>query len=378
MPKRLLYVVNDPQFFLSHRLPIAVAAVQNGYDVHVATGLGSNNAVAKIGSCGLTHHTINLSRSGVNPLAELRTISSLYKLMRAIRPSVVHLVTIKPVLYGGIAARLCRVPAVVAAVSGLGSVFVSQGLRARILRLVVGRLYKLALGHPNLRAIFQNPDDRQLLVDIRSIDVANTELIRGSGVVLDEYDRKPEPVGICSIVFASRLLREKGIEEFVCAARTLRERGIQAQFKIVGDVDPGNPSSVTEQALEAWKTEGIVEFEGYRQDMPCVLAASNLLVLPSYREGLPKILAEGAAAGRAVVTTNVPGCRDAIVPGVTGLLVPPKDSLALANAIQALVEDPQRRAQMGEAGRALAEKEFDINEVVDRHLNIYRALEARA
>lgn len=371
---RLLFVVNAPEFFLSHRLPIALEARREGFDVHVATGPG--DAVQRLKAMGFAHHLIPLSRSGKHPVREVRSLWSLYRLMRRIRPDIVHLVTIKPVLYGGIAARLARVPGVVAAISGLGSVFIAQGFKARLLRGVVKGLYRFALGHGNLRVIFQNPDDRAALLEIGALRREQAVLIRGSGVALAEYPVRPEPEGVPVVAFAARLLRAKGVGEFVEAARRLKARGVEARFRVIGAPDPGNPATISDAELAAWRAEGVVELLGHRPDIPALFAEANVVTLPSYYgEGLPKVLIEAAACGRAVVTTDQPGCRDAIEPGVTGLLVPVRNPAALAEAIERLLQDSELRCAMGRAGRALAEREFAIEKVVSAHLEVYRALQ---
>jgi len=288
------------------------------------------------------------------------------------------LVTIKPVLLGGLAARLANVPAVVSAISGLGFVFVAKGLKATIRRWLVGVLYGLALGHRNLRVIFQNPDDLSCLARFVHVSDRKVTMIRGSGVDLTQYRVKPLPTGAPVVVLASRLLVDKGIREFVQSAKILRQRGLLAQdvrFVIVGEPDLDNPASLRPDELAQWTEEGVVELWGYRADMPQVMAAAHLVVLPSYYgEGLPKVLIEAAACGRVVVTTDHPGCRDAIDPGVTGVLVPLRDAVALANAIQELLSDPVRCATMGQAGRELAESVFDVRQVVAVHLQIYQEL----
>jgi len=197
------------------------------------------------------------------------------------------------------------------------------------------------------------------------------EMIRGSGVDLSLFDAKSEPQGLPVVCFAARLLRDKGIYEFINAARILRNKGVLARFVVAGDIDPGNPTSVSARDLERWRDEGAVEVLGYQRDIAALFSSVNLVVLPSYREGLPKVLIEAAAAGRAVVTTDVPGCRDAIEPDVTGLLVPAKNAELLAEAIEKLVVDDLLRKAMGAAGRDLAEREFGIEKVIERHLDIY-------
>lgn len=371
----LLFVVNNPAFFMSHRVPVAVAAQKAGYDVHVATMDGP--AVADIQALGMTHHPIPMTRSGKHPLQELGTLLALVRLFRRLRPDVVHLVTIKPVLYGGIAARIARVPGMVAAISGLGFVFLSNSLKMRLVRAVVARLYRIALGHPNSRVIFQNANDRDLLKSLGAVREDQVVIIRGAGVDLAAYRPTPEPPAPPVVVtMVARLLRDKGVQEFVQAAKLLRERGVPVTMQLVGGLDAGNPASATQADVDAWQQEGCVEALGERSDVAALYAAAHIAVLPSYREGLPKSLIEAAACGRAVVTTDVPGCRDAIEPDVTGLLVPVRDAAALADAIVRLAEDAALRQSMGTAGRALAEREFDINQVARIHVALYDALSA--
>lgn len=370
--RRLLFVVNNPAFFLSHRLPLALAARQAGYDVHVATMAG--DSVSQIEAHGLTHHVIPMTRSGKHPVQELRTVWALYRLFRRLRPDVVHLVTIKPVLYGGIAARVTGVPAMVSAISGLGFVFVAKGAKAALVRKIVAMLYRLALGHRNSRIVFQNGNDRDVLHDLGAVRDAQVIMIRGSGVNLSDYAAVAEPAPPVVALMVARLLRDKGVLEFVEAARILRREQVDVRMRLVGGIDPGNPASVTQADVDAWQQEGIIEALGERRDIAALYAASHIAVLPSYREGLPRSLIEAAACGRAVVTTDVPGCRDAIEPDQTGLLVPSHDAVALAAAIGRLARDSALRQQMGQAGRVLAEREFDIDDVCRKHLDIYRTL----
>jgi glycosyltransferase involved in cell wall biosynthesis len=373
--KRLLFIVNELHFFVSHRLPLALAARDAGYEVHVATRPG--DGTVPIESLGLVHHAIRLSRSGRNPLAELLAVWRLTRLLRSVRPDVLHLVTIKPVLYGGLAAKLARTHGIVAAVSGLGFVFTSERAGARVLLGLVKGLYRLALGHRNLRVIFQNPADMSLLIDQGIVARDKALLLPGSGVDLSEYQAQPEIDGEQVVVMAARLLKDKGVGEFVEAARRLRRDGMRARFLLVGEPDPGNPQSVTVRDLQVWRAAGDVELLGFRRDIAKLFSASHVVVLPSYREGLPKVLIEAAACGRAVVTTDSPGCRDAIEPGITGLLVPVKDVDALVHAIRRLIDDSALRRRMGQAGRQLAERRYSIERIVNAHLAIYAEVSRR-
>jgi glycosyltransferase involved in cell wall biosynthesis len=364
--------VNDAGFFVSHRLAVAIGARDAGYEVHVASPPGPD--AERILAAGIAWHAMPLTRSGGSPWRELQSLISIYRLYRRVKPSIAHLVTIKPVLYGGLMARLARVPAVVAAVSGLGFIFMAPGFRAAIRRNLIARIYRAALGHPHLRVIFQNPDDRNLITRIARLDEKETVLIRGSGVTLGLHTPSDRSHRWPLVVMASRLLRDKGVREFVQAAGLLRARGVAVDCWLVGDRDPGNPTSVSEEEIHAWRAEGAVRLPGFTRDIPALFARAQIVVLPSYREGLPKVLLEAAASGCAVVTTDVPGCRDAIAAGETGLLVPPRDATALAGAIQRLVENPELCRRFGRAGRALAEEHFSIEMVVASHLAVYQEL----
>ncbi|MDY0272045.1 MAG: glycosyltransferase family 4 protein [Advenella sp.] len=370
MSRKILFVVNNPAFFLSHRLPIALKAKEEGYEVAVATMPGE--AVAQIVAHGLTHFVIPMSRSGMNPFAELKTIYALCRLYRRYRPDLVHLVTIKPVLYGGIAARLARVKAVVYAISGLGFIFTRQRKGVDWVRQITQLLYRLALGHANSRVIVQNDNDRQILLDIGAMQETQAVKIRGSGVDVTVFATQPEPEKPVVVTMAARLLKDKGVMEFVKAAGISARCGSEIRWQLAGTPDPGNPASVSQADMESWGTA--VEVLGEVKDIANLYAQSHIVALPSYREGLPKSLVEAAACGRAVVTTDVPGCRDAIAVGKSGLLVPVRDAQKLYEAVARLAADDNLRLSMGKEGRILALEEFDIRKVVARHLAIYREL----
>jgi glycosyltransferase involved in cell wall biosynthesis len=370
MSRRLLIVVNADWFFLSHRLPLALAARDMGFEVHVAVGV--TDRLKEIQSYGLQVHPLALDRGGARPWAEMGTLLGLIGIFRRVRPDVVHLVTIKPVLYGGFAARLTRGPAVVAAISGLGHVFVARGAKAAMRRWLIGFAYRAAFTHRRLAVIFQNEEDRTVLTQLAGIPGKRTTLIRGSGVDLSAYKATTLPDGVPCVMMACRLLADKGVWEFVEAARLLRSSGVTARFCLIGSPDLGNPASLNFSDLDAIKRGGDVEIWGHRDDMSHVLRQSSIFVLPSfYGEGLSKVLIEAAASGRAIVTTDMPGCRDAVIEGVTGLLVPPRSAGALATAIGTLLADREKCIAMGLQGRLLAEKEFDLDSVIKRHMEIY-------
>ncbi|MFA6121773.1 MAG: glycosyltransferase family 4 protein [Sideroxydans sp.] len=372
MSKKLMFVVNVDWFFMSHRLPIALEAKRQGYEVHIATGITDQKEAME--KCGLIVHSISIDRSSPNLIGLMRTFFQLLNLFLKVRPDLVHLVTIKPVLLGGIAARMARIPAVVAAISGLGYVFLDRGWVSRRRQQVVSALYRIALGHSNLKVIFQNEDDRIALMRLTDLQKGQVEMIRGSGVDLDRIKATPLPTGVPVVMLIARLIADKGVREFIAASSILNQSGHAIRCCLVGTTDPENPSSLSEEELCGYEVEGIIERWGYRSDIGEVLKEAHIVVLPSYREGLPKVLLEAAAAGRPVITTDVPGCRDAIDIDVSGVLVPVADAEALAASIRTLVDDRERCVGLGIAGRALAEREFDIKQVVRRHLQIYQNL----
>jgi glycosyltransferase involved in cell wall biosynthesis len=368
--KKILFVVNDAPFFLSHRLPIALAARDAGYEVHVATP--DSPAAVTIQKHRLQFHTISLHRSNVRPWKEIRTIDSLIRLYRDLQPDLVHHVTIKPVLYGGLAARLTKVPAVVHAIPGLGHVFMNKGMPARLLRFAVKRIYRMAFGHPHMKVIFQNPDDQILLERAQLVKLSDAVLIRGSGVDMNIFTPQPEPEGVPMVILAARMLWAKGIGEFVDAARLLREQKVAARFVLVGESDPGNPSAVPVWQLEQWHDSGVVEWWGACTDMPRVFAEAHVVCLPSYYpEGVPKVLIEAAACGRPIVTTDVPGCREVVRHEENGLLVPTRDPVALAAALRRLILSPALREFLGRRGREIAVAEFGLEKVIAETLAVY-------
>ncbi len=302
------------------------------------------------------------------------SLFALYRLYNSLRPDLVHHVTIKPVLYGGTMARLARVPAVVNVVTGLGYVFISRGLKGWLLRNSVKLVYRLALNHPNSRVVFQNPDDRETFVRNGLVDASAAVLIKGSGVDVNEFSPTPEPLGRPLVLLASRLLWDKGVGEYVEAARRLREEGVKARFVLVGDSDFGNPAMVMKGQLEAWHRSGIVEWWGHRDNMSAVFAQAHVVCLPSYREGLPKVLIEGAACGRPIVATDVAGCREIVHDEHNGLLVRPRDAVALADALRRLIENPSDRQRMGLRGREIVMTEFSLAKVIGDTLAVYREL----
>jgi len=376
MPKpipKIIFFVTEDWYFCSHRLPLAIAAQQAGYNVMVVTRVNRHGELIR--SHGLNLIPIKLSRRSRNPLKELGVIRQLLHIYREQKPDIVHHVALKPVLYGSIAARLAGIPAVVNALAGLGFLFVSKRWLARVLRPLVEIAFRVLLNRPNVRVIFQNPDDLGLLTGRGVLESKRAVLIRGSGADMTLFRPTPEPDGIPLVVLASRMLWDKGVKEFVEAARQLKGLGVSARFALVGEGDPENPASISRDQLAQWCDEGVIEWGGRRENMPQVFAESHIVCLPTtYGEGVPKVLIEAAACARAIVATAVPGCREIVCDGENGLLVPAKDVDLLALALRRLIEDTPLRIKMGLRGRSMVEKEFSVEHVVRQTLDLYQEL----
>jgi glycosyltransferase involved in cell wall biosynthesis len=382
-----MYVINHAAFFVSHRLPLALGAMARGHEVILATGRAGSESMeagAKeaLKSHGIRHVRVSFTAGGMNPFVELFGLLELVQLMRRERPDVVHCASPKGILYGAIAARITGRPALVIAVSGMGFAFTSEPGRS-LIRSWSGSIYRLfarfAYGHRNKKVIVQNSADHRQIVDSGLASEAEVILIPGSGVDIQRLSRLTAIQKTEMVLFAARMVREKGVFEFVEAARVVRNSMPTWRFVMVGAADYQNPSSVPATTLEQFQSQGIIEWPGLVDDMDPLFAAASIVCLPSYyREGVPKFLLEAAAAGCAVVTTDLPGCREAIIDGVTGDLVPPRDPQALAECLTALIRDRARREQYGIEGRRLAAERFDIRAVVERTNEIYDELVARS
>lgn len=374
---KILIVVNVDWFFISHRLPIAIAALRAGHDVCIATTFTSSANKSYLQDLGFSVFDLFIDRSGKNPLSFLHTFFRLFSLGCLFQPHIVHLVTIQPVLLGAIALRLAGCKRFVYAISGLGHVFLGSSFNATLRRFFIVLLYRFALSSKYRFVLFQNQRDKSLLSTCCSIPESDSILISGSGVDLSKFTRTPLLPEPFIIVFASRLLISKGVLEFINAAHILKKKFPSLRFQLVGNPDPSNPLSISRAQITKWVSDGVVDYLGYRDDLPVIMSRCHIVCLPSYYpEGLPKVLCEAAACGRAVITSNEPGCRDAVVDGVTGVLVPSRNSQALASAIEHLISSPDTLASMGSAARRHAEANFNLDNIVNRHLDIYNQLSA--
>ncbi len=368
---KIIYLVAEDWAFLSHRLPIARAARDAGFDVTIATHI--TDCGEKIKQEGFKLIPIGLRRAGRNPFREIASILEIINIYRTEQPDIVHHVALKPVLYGSFAARIVKKPVVINALIGLGFIFISDKWYVKTLRFFISIALNLALNTRHGKLILQNPDDVQLLQKSAIVKHENIVLIKGSGVDADKFRPSPECPGEPMVVLVSRMLWDKGVGEFVNAAKRLRQGVTKARFVLIGKNDPDNPASIPISTLASWNDEGVVEWWGYHDNIPAIFQRSHVVCLPSYREGLPKVLIEAAACGRPIVTTNAPGCREIVRDGINGFLVPLRDFEALADALRTLIENPMLRQEMGKKGRELVLKEFTVGKVIDETLALYKA-----
>ena len=372
-----MYVCPEDRFFCTHFLERAVAARKAGYEVLVlAPDTGSGSILE---NSDLTFVPLPLKRHGTNPFVELWGVAHLTRLYRRLTPDIVHHIGLKLIFRGTLAARLARVPRIVNAPVGMGFVFSSQSLKARLLRPVVRAGLKQLLAPGQAHVVFENPEDQTECVRMQAAPLDRTVVIRGAGVDTEAFRPSPEPTGTPVVVMAARLLWAKGVGVFVEAARLLKAQGVDVHCVLVGGVDLANAASVPEAQLRAWHEEGVIEWRGFQKDIRPALREAALFCLPThYREGLPKVILEAMAMGRPVITTDTVGCREAVRDGDNGLLIPSRDPAALAAAINELLADPLARKRMGRRGRERAEREFATSIVVQDTFRLYASLLAIA
>jgi glycosyltransferase involved in cell wall biosynthesis len=373
---KILFFANTDWYLFNFRLSFAQFLRSRGHEVVMTSPPGPYGE--QLTAAGFRWLPLRMGRRSLSPLREVDVLTQLIRLYRLERPDLAHHFTIKCVIYGTLAARLANVPSVVNAIAGLGHVFISNTPRARMLRPAVRGLLELSCVGKGVHVVVQNADDLRAFQRMRLPSSGSVTLIRGSGVDV----RKFKPIQAAKhagepavVLFIGRLLYEKGIEEFVAMARRVRAaRPGRVRFVAAGDIDPGNPASVGPSTLSDWRAAGDVEFPGHVTDIPALLAEADIVVLPSYGEGAPRSLIEAAASGKPLIATDVRGCREVVRPDINGLLVPLRNVDALAAAVARLVDDPDLRARMGEAGRQLVLRELDEQIVFARTYAIYEGL----
>jgi len=362
--KKLLFVINHMDWFWSHRLPLAVGAQDVGWDVQVCAHGAEHDE--KLAASGFTGIALSLSL--------FKIIRDVKRVLDTEKPDLVHVITLKFAFLAGLASRFCKDIKIVHTLAGLGYLFSGEGFKPKMLRTLVGPFLKFALKHPNAAIIFQNPDDMALMVKRGFVREEQCHLIRGSGVDLKQFPHMPEPQnGKPVVVMPTRLVHDKGVAMFIEAAKIAAENGVDAAFKIAGGAVTNNPLGISDNEMRTMIEGSPVEWLGRISDMPALYAQANLIVYPSYYgEGVPKVLLESAATGRAIITTDHAGCREAVDDGTTGILVPIKDAEATAQAIATLIQNATLREKMGHAARDFVAQYYDVQSVVKRTLDVYQ------
>jgi len=364
---KVILFANTDWYLYNFRLSLAEILRSKGAEVVLLSPSGPY--VVQLQAAGFRWLPLPVSGKGMNPFEELKTFWELRKTYRSEKPDIVHHFTIKCVLYGSVAARWNKVEGIVNAVTGLGYIFHALGWRGTLLRLFARLFYRLAL--KDTQVVFQNREDRETFIRLRLVKAESTHLIPGSGVNLKKFIPVPEPQGTPVVLFAARMLWDKGVGDFVEAARILKSDHQPARFVLVGDTYPNNPSAVSPQQLTEWSNEGIVEWWGWHDDMENILPQSSIVCLPTYHEGAPRILIEAAAAGRAIVSSDIAGCREIVQEGINGLTVPPKSPVELAQALRKLIDEPAERLRMGREGRKIAENRFSDEIIAMKTIGVY-------
>lgn len=373
--KFVLYA-NTDWYLYNFRLSTAKQLLSEGHEVVMLSPPGEFGE--RFSDHGLRWVQLRMDRSSLNPLREAVVLRDLTRVLRDERPDLLHNFTVKCAIYGALAARAAGVPAVVNAVAGMGYVFASDRMLARTLRPMVKLLMRGTLGRGQSRLILQNPDDADAFVRARLVPEQHIRVIRSSGVNLERFvpivpDPEPRPL---RVLLAARLLWEKGIGEYIEAARMLKAQGRNIEFVIAGSPDPGNPRSVSREQAQRWVADGLVDWRGHVDDMPSLMRSMDVIALPSYyREGVPKSLIEAAACGLAVITTNLPGCREVVSEhGVDGLHVEPRCAHSLAERIAQLDDDRALLRRLGDCARRKAMEHFDEQMVIRRTIEVYDEL----
>ena len=374
---KILHFANTEWYLFNFRQSLARALRDAGHEVILVSPPGPYGE--KLRALGFRWIPAPMRRRSLNPLRELALVRWLRNLIVTERVDLLHGFTIKCAVYGSLAGRAARIRGRVNAVAGMGYVFSSRDVKARLLRPVVRSIMRAALDGDRARLILQNPDDVLLFQQARLVASQRIRLIPGSGVDCTRFAPSPAasqepPARAFRVLLPARLLWDKGLAEYVAASRTLRGEGRDIEFLLAGEPDPGNPAAVPEATIRGWVGEGAIRWLGHVEDMPALFATVDAVVLPSYREGLPKGLIEAGACGLPLVTTDVPGCREVVTHNVDGLLVAIKDPRALAHAIARLHDDPALRANLGVAARRRALAEFDERIVIAQTMDVYREL----
>ncbi len=370
--KKIIFLSNIDSFFVSHRLKIADKLKKEGFDVHIATEFTIYKKFLK--KKGFKIHEIKFSRNSLNILKAVVPLLQIFYMVLKVKPHILHLISLKPIIFGGLISIILPVKSLVISITGLGSMFLYKNFLNKARENFIKFLLKLIFSHPKLKIIFQNKYDYYYLKNHTKITRDKICFIKGSGVDLQKFKFTKVNTKEINIMLISRIIAEKGIYEYINAINYLKNKNFRGNFYLIGDTDYSNPSAIKISEIKLWKNEKIIKYMKYQDDIYNILKKSTIIVLPSYREGFPKILMEAAAVGRPVITTNVPGCRDAIINKKTGILVPPKNYIKLAKAMFDLSINKKKIIKFGIQGRKNAVNYFNVQDIVSKHLSIYKSL----
>lgn len=360
--RHVVVLAGIPRSLVNFRGPLLASMLASGHRVTACAPGDDPQVRSDLAALGVRYVPVPVERAGLNPLTDARTLAVLVRLLRQLQPDAFLGYTIKPVIYGSLAARLAGVAERHALISGLGYAFGDGGPRRRMLNGLVRNLYRTALLGSST-VFFQNPDDLQLFRDLRLVTPAQAVLVNGSGVDLQHFAPAPLPAEPASFLLIARLIAEKGIVQYVEAAREVKRQRPDAVFRLVGPLD-SNPTAIRAADIEGWVREGTISYLGRLEDVRPAIADANVYVLPSYyREGTPRSILEAMAMGRPIITTNAPGCRETVEDGRNGFLVPPRDTTALSEAMLRLVDAPQVRARMALESLRIVRSRYDVHAV---------------
>ena len=372
MKKKIFFLVNTDSFFLSHRFDIAKKMIRNNYEVHIGTEFSKYKSLFL--KSGIKTHEVNFFRNSFNLIKAFYSLIQIFFLLKKIKPDILHVISLKPVIFGGLISFITPIKSLVISITGLGSMFINKGIFYNFREYIFKTFYKVIFLFSNLKVILQNKDDLNYLIKKSNLKKKDVQIIKGSGVNLNKFKFSNIPKGSPIILMASRIIKDKGVFEYIEAIRILKKKNFNGKFFLIGNIDNDNPSAISNSLIRLWKKKKMIIYLKHQQNIIKYIKKSSIVVLPSYREGFPKILMEAAACGRPVITTNVPGCKDAIVNRVTGYLIPVKKSKPLADLIFNLSKKRNTLKKMGIDARIHAEKNFDVNNVVSKHLSIYKKI----
>ena len=374
MTKKLAIVVNKANFFLSHRINIALSAQKEGYQVHLISD-GMPDDISKITHKGIIFHQISFTRTYKNIFVEMRTIIELFLKYKKIKPYIIHHVTIKPIVYGNIVCKLINQKRIVNSISGLGYIFVNKNIRNKILKFFVLKLYKLFFNSESVRVILQNEEEKDFLLKNKVSNERSLRLVPGAGVNTSLF-RPPDSFKNKNIiVFAARMIKEKGVEDLVNAVEKLHSMNYDLKLILLGGVDRDYPTHIKKTTLEKWNKKTFIDWYGHTDNVVSFYQIASIVCMPSYySEGVPKSLIEAAAVGKPIITTDMPGCRSIVINEFNGLLVKPRNINELTNSIKYLLDNPNICSEFGKNGRTHALRTFDEKKIIDLTLSVYKEI----